>query len=520
MTRAPSAYSILEEYNRLHGNNNGEEKTCAVCGVQAEKTCLICNNAAYCGEAHEAQDRSYHRIICSAAALIPPRPVGEDYVAVLVLPEYSKTPYYTWVQYKLNRHNLPVFDQSAWYGSGYKSMPTFILRHPVTRQPLPYAIMFFQLLQAIPGPQTRHDVLSNPPSETNICIHNLAGGVNSLNYKGTNIVVTLVRSADRTKNWLLSFKPEDISVLIEEFKRPALVGNQPVTYLGAKAVACYPSPEPDAAFPYDNTTDVKHADYLAIEPLEIPLNHPIFTHDRGDPHIYVPPLSNVYKFPLRMYRFLNYKGPCGNEFVPKIFPAVKITRSTSGPRPSAKPSKLIAERFGPVIFARTDGKPLEVAHLKAFSDFIAHITKIWQEYNAFMATQEKAIKKLKEESKGETAYIGILKEQMDLVIQMNKTLEVESFKNFWMEKNGADNLGPFEGVDMDSEEEEHSEEEEVDEEGVEDEQSDEEVEGEQGDWEAENKQSYGEIDDEEDRAEVKGEQSLKEESHDSDLESL
>ncbi|KAK6512812.1 hypothetical protein TWF506_008978 [Arthrobotrys conoides] len=441
------AFSILEEYESTR------EKVCAVCSAKTVNTCSTCQGVAYCSAAHEAQDRYYHHLICSAAVAIPPRPLGENWAAVLVLPEYSKTPYYAWISYKLNRHNLPVFEQSSWYGDGYKSKPTFILRHPITRQTMPHAIMYFELVQQTTGPQTLQTTLENPPPHTNLCIHNLTNGVNSSAFKGTMLVVTLARSADRSKTWLRSFKPEDIFILLEELKRPGLQVAPPVKSASVKAVACYPTFEPDVTFTGDNASDFKHADYVAFESLDIPVDHPVITYHGRDPHIYTPPLGNSYRFPIRMFRYLNYHGLRGNKFVPTLFPTVDVIHAKTGTRPSAKQSKFIAAKLGAVLFARTDGKPLEVSHLREFSEFIGSVTKTWQAYDAFMTTQEKLLAKHMKNGKIKMKHVKISQEQMDMVVQMDKTLELTAFKESWMENNDGD-LGPFEGVDMDLDEDE------------------------------------------------------------------
>ncbi|KAF3222728.1 hypothetical protein TWF106_005533 [Orbilia oligospora] len=459
-TRVPStvASSILEEYEPTR------EKTCAICGSQTVNTCSTCHGVAYCNAAHETQDRYYHRLICSAAVSIPPRPPGENLAAILVLPEHSKTPYYAWTPYKLNRHNLPVFEQSSWYGEGYKSKPMIITCHPITRQTLPHAIMIFEPINPPPGQQPLRTTLEKPQPHTNLCVHNLTNGVNSSAFKGTLLIVTLGRTQDRSKTWIMSFKPEDILILVEELKRP---GNQiapPVKSASIKAVACFPTFEPDLTFNGDNASDFKHADYVVFESLDIPVDHPIFTYRRKDPHIYTPPLGVSYRFPIRMFRFLNYHGLRGNKFVPTLFPTVDIIHSTTGTRPSAKQSKFIAAKLGAVLFARTDKKPLEVSHLREFSEFVGNVTKTWQAYDSFMTTQERALAKHTKNGKMEMRYVKISREQMDMVIEMDKTLEGKAFKEFWMEKNDG-RLGPFEGVNMDLDEDEEDEEDESEDEG-------------------------------------------------------
>ncbi|KAF3289771.1 hypothetical protein TWF970_003530 [Orbilia oligospora] len=424
-TQVPStvAFSILEEYESTR------EKTRAICGAQTVNTCSTCHGVAYCNAAHETQDRYYHRLICPAAVSIPPRPPGENLAAILVLPEHSKTPYYAWTPYKLNRHNLPVFEQSSWYG----------------QQPL-------------------RAMLEKPQPHTNLCVHNLTNGVNSSAFKGTLLIVTLGRTQDRSKTWIMSFKPEDILILVEELKRPSNQIAPPVKSASIKAVACFPTFEPDLTFNGDNASDFKHADYVAFESLDIPVDHPIFTYRRKDPHIYTPPLGVSYRFPIRMFRFLNYHGLRGNKFVPTLFPTVDIIHSTTGTRPSAKQSKFIAAKLGAVLFARTDGKPLEVSHLRELSEFVGNVTKTWQAYDSFMTTQEMALAKHTKNGKIEMRYVKITREQMNMVIEMDKTLEAKAFKEFWMEKNDG-RLGPFEGVSMDLDEDEEDEEDESEEEG-------------------------------------------------------
>ncbi|KAK6343345.1 hypothetical protein TWF730_010936 [Orbilia blumenaviensis] len=447
-TDSPSeAYTILKEYEL------GEEKECAICQAKSTITCSTCNGIAYCGSAHEIQDRPYHHLICAAAASIPPRPKGENWVAVLVLPEYSKEPYYVWSPYKLNRHNLPVFEQSAWYGVGYKSRPTFIYRHPLTLEILSHAITRFEFINTPAEGQPR-----KPPGHTNLCIHRLTGGINSTAFKGTLLIVTLARLPDKSKNWLLSFKPQDIRILVEALKRPETQKSPTLQSISIKAVACYPSrsPDPKSSLDDNNSTGSTNPENIVFENLNIPINHAIFTYDTKNPHIYIPPISKVYNFPIRMFRYLNYHGPVGNTFISSLFPMVEIKRTTSGPRPITAESKMEPQKLGAVIFARTDGKPLEASHLQGLADFIEYATGIWAAYDKFAKKQEDAMEKhIKDGNAGKPKYLRIEPDELDMVVKMDKTLEVKAFKEFWMAKNDGDQ-GPFLGVNMDPDEDDDS----------------------------------------------------------------
>ncbi|KAK6507489.1 hypothetical protein TWF481_005920 [Arthrobotrys musiformis] len=427
-TQPPSpAYTILQDYTSTN------PLSCAVCSLQTASTrlCPACHGIAYCGPIHESQDRPNHALICPAASSLPPRPSGQKIAAVLVLPEHSKNPYYTWVPYKLNRHGLPVFDQTAFYGPNYKSRPTFILRHPSTKETLPHAITVFQLIH--PKPVVK-------PSTTNLCIHNLTDGMNSSAFKGTVLIITLAREMDESRTWLVSFKPADMSILLPELKNPSLQTSPSFKVSGIKAVACYPS----------HRTGENN---LVFEELDIPTNHPIFTLDRAEAEIYTPPLGNVYRFPIRMYRYLDYPGKKGNSFIPRIFPTIEMVRSQSGTRPMVTKSHFLPAKLGAVVFARTDGRALEVLHLKEFAEFVGYATGIWNEYDGFVKEQEVRMEKLRKE--GGKVYVRIEKAQMEMVVKMDRTLEGGAFREFWAGRQKG--LGPFEGVSMDPDEEEEDE---------------------------------------------------------------
>lgn len=67
----------------------------------------------------------------------------------------------------------------------------------------------------------------------------------------------------------------------------------------------------------------------------------------------------------------------------------------------------------------------------------------------------------RKEGKAKTTYVGISPEQMKMVVEMDETLEVGAFKEFWMANNRGD-LGPFGKVNMDPDEDEGEDEEDYD----------------------------------------------------------
>ncbi|KAK6525668.1 hypothetical protein TWF281_010720 [Arthrobotrys megalospora] len=446
-SEAPSeAYGILEDHQF------SDETTCAVCGALTSFTCPTCHGVAYCSAAHALQDLPYHGLICSAAASIPPRPSGGLWAAVLVLPEHSKQPYYAWTEYKLNRHNLPVFEQSRWYGDGYKTRPTFILRHPITRQTLAHAIMNFELIHPKPGVES-----SKPKSYTNLCVHNLTGGVNSAAFRGTLLMVTLARTMDKSKTWMLSFKPQDIHILVEELKNPDIQMTKTTKSDSIRGVACFPSSKPTLPnFNGDNTSDFNNGtEGITLESLNIPTNHPIFTSATDDSQIYEPPLGKLYNFPIRMFVFLNYHGPQNNTFVQTFFPAISITPNPQ-PRPTVGKSNFTPSslKTAAVLFARSDGKPLEIRHLQEFSRFVEEVTSTWSAYDAYMKVEEEIAGKFEQGRNDKMLYRKIEDKELELVVKMDKTLEKNAFWEFWMERNGGGDEGPFKGVDMEEDSDE------------------------------------------------------------------
>ncbi|KAF3904788.1 hypothetical protein ABW20_dc0103203 [Dactylellina cionopaga] len=430
---------------------------CAVCKTLTTFTCGVCHGICYCSADHEHQDAPNHQSICNAAQRIPLQPsAGETWIAVLVFPEHSRSPYYQWINYTFNKYNLPTFDQTAFYGEGYRSKPRWITRHPVTRQHLGTAIMYFQQSSAVDGLGER-----DTGTTTNLCAYNCAAGIDPVAFKGPMLFMGYGRTLSEdtgVADSLLSFKPEEIHLVVHDLKAEcAAPGAEEEVAESVQAVVVYPQ----------TTTDGKQT--TIFESLDIPKLHPIF--NKEDPRVHQPTFAESYMFPIRTFTFSNYPAhlPRGNEFIRELFPAVKIVKDgddsgegnekdlTDLGRPVVHRPTWSADDIGAVLIARRDFKPLEVLHVKRFVEFSSSLEITWANYGNFRKSEIEKKKKDKED-KSDGNPSKVLQQYTDaeefkIIDAMYSSLEREAFMDFWEEyvakgdgKGDADCVSPFEGI--------------------------------------------------------------------------
>ncbi|KAJ6257016.1 hypothetical protein Dda_7899 [Drechslerella dactyloides] len=433
----------------------GTVDACAVCNNPTAFLCTFCHGIFYCTDAHSAQDEANHALICRAGAAIPKRPVdtSRNYIAVLVFPEFSKQPYYAWTSWSVNVHGRPVFDQSMWFGGGYRSFPRFMTVHPVTRQPFGNAIMYFQ---------KEHADDKAGAGEENLCVYNFTGG------KGGRVIGPLLflavgRSPDRAKEWLVSFLPSDMPLLLHELKERTATTIQ-TEVASVKAMVCYPD-DPNRHFnaadnhPKPATSDKEDDNpKIAIEALDIPANHPIFAQDLtpDNPHIRSPTFAAAYRFPIRVYAFPPYTGTRNNTLAASLFPTTAIikddpTDSNDAGRPIVTSASIPPSTLGAVLIARADGKPLEVPHVLRFVEFGAHLSELWSRYGDYRARKAAEYKItdriLAGLQDGEMKEVDMTEEDCKMVTEMYESLDRDAYMEYWDKHAGDGDEGPFEGVE-------------------------------------------------------------------------
>ncbi|KAF3917347.1 hypothetical protein ABW21_db0201460 [Orbilia brochopaga] len=404
---------------------------CAVCNNPTAFLCTFCHGIFYCTDDHSAQDEVHHALICRAGATIPKRPnsQGRNVIAILVFPEHSPQPYYAWTSYEVNVHGRPVFDQSMWFGDGYRSIPRFITQHPVTRQQLGHAIMYFQRDENVVTKDTGSMGI-------NLAVHNFTGGKNTGLFRGPLLFLAVARTMDLSREWLVSFLPADLPMLLHDLSKSMKQGVAVEQVGSITGVVCYPV-DPARHFNKDvkatNTLDETEVK-MAIEQLDIPTTHPIFDVDNKDVH--EPTFAETYYFPIRAYKFPGYRGRLGNTLAASLFPTTAIIKDAEDTdcfgRPVVTSPAIAADSLGAILIARRDGKPLSVAHVCKFIEFGKYLADLWHRYGEYKARKTQTPGTMDRITAADCAIMD----------EMYESLEGDAFALFW-NRDAAEDDGPF-----------------------------------------------------------------------------
>ncbi|KAF3942239.1 hypothetical protein ABW19_dt0201761 [Dactylella cylindrospora] len=387
-------------------------QTCTICGKTPAWSCNDCHGVYYCSPSHRQQDKPTHELICDSVKGIPQRPDGENWICILVFPDHAPRPYFHWVRYSFNDYNLPAFDQTEWFGEGYRSIPSFITHHPVTRRELGTPILMFRKDLAEGG----KDVVTQ-----NLCAYNLTGGVDPDGLKGDLLFVAVGRSREKDREWFLSFLPEYLPLAIEDLKLPRHGTGKKKD--GVKGLACYP------------TIDGNGEKVIKVFVAGVPHDHPIYAKE--DFRIKQPTISENYGFPITTFFFEKTAIYGGNVVACDLFPSVE-----PGEKPGyvIKPCPWSSKDIGPILIARTDRKPLRSEHLELFIGFTKYLTKVWDKFNKFNAKKSKENRENKMTS-------ASLAEEAAITVEFFKTLDNDAFRDYWDEHSvGFHCPSPFEGV--------------------------------------------------------------------------
>ncbi|KAK6346844.1 hypothetical protein TWF696_006951 [Orbilia brochopaga] len=428
---------------------------CAVCCNPTAFLCTFCHGIFYCTDGHSAQDEVHHALVCRAGAVIPKRPTnpGRNFIAILVFPEHSPQPYYAWTSYDLNIHGRPVFDQSMWFGDGYRSIPRFITQHPVTRQPLGNAIMYFQRDHSVGTGSEQGE-----SCDVNLCVHNFTGGKNTGCFKGPLLFLAVARNTELSKEWLLSFLPADLPLLQYELSKPQKDGVPASHTASIKGIVCYPD-DPARHF---NAADTKGKEVvkvdenqkITIEDIDIPIDHPIM--DMDNEHVLEPTLAEAYFFPIRTYNIPGYRGLRGNTLAASLFPTTEVIKDDSEDpddfgRPIVTSTAIRPDNIGAVLIARRDCKPLEISHVLRFVEFSTHLADIWSRYGEWKTRKTSEKKGRQPAAAQETArdmdMEPITPEDCAIMDEMYESLEGDAFAEFWEQNATEGDEGPFKDME-------------------------------------------------------------------------
>ncbi|EPS43484.1 hypothetical protein H072_2550 [Dactylellina haptotyla CBS 200.50] len=490
VTAQQATVLLLLEEHLTTASVDPQKKPCAVCRTPTSFSCPTCHGVYYCSPSHQTQDLPSHSLVCSPTKDIPLQPPSvlssSTWIAVLVMPEYSAVPYYQWAECILNRHSKPVFDQTPFFGGNNRSKPLWIFNHPVTRQELKYPIMGYKARIAdtgSPGAATPSAPTADVTGENtiNLCIYNATNGKHRV--CGNMIFFTAGRELNPPsrgggmREWLMSFKPEDIQIVVEQLKLSARENLPPSTTGLAtsdnkkrkdnekiRAVVVYPIAVDDGK---NSPESVKE---IVFEGLDIPANHPIFneaygTHNENQ-RLHQPTFADTYGFPIRTFMFSSsaYRGVKGNTLIRDLYPTVETIVPAGdegkggllGGYPVVKKYGWNAEDIGAVLIARKDRKGVEVQHVQAFREFCKYLEKKWARYAVF---REKKVER--KEKYGYREWTLEDEGEILIIDRMYGSLNKSAFSEFWQERyGGKDLVGPFDDTEEREDGEDHDEEEE------------------------------------------------------------